>query len=273
MRVALAARSTLLAVVLVSGSAVTATGQRYWSADLGRGNLAFEAYKPLLKQVDETFLVGAMFLNGAGRVGSNTYLEAEVPLARASVRGIADGSSIRIGNPYVGLRFGAPDKALGGRLGVRLPISSEGNGFGTAALGVGVLADFDRWEAFAPKVASARGAVELTRRSPGGLLAGLAIGSSAMISTEGGDPEVFGDYGGRIAYDGPKAYLGAELTGRILFSSQQGSLTDRTVHQLTGTLELRPGRVRPQLRVRLPLDQDYRDAVGVIVGAGVSFAF
>jgi hypothetical protein len=225
----------------------------------------------MLKDVDESLLVGALFLGGVFRAGEGVQVEADLPLARASFSGAIGESSLRIGNPYLGLRFSS-GKSVAGRLGVRLPISTGGSGFGYQALVVGGLADGDRGEAFLPKVFTARGAVELTKRNPGGLIAGLAVGSSFLISTEGGDPELFGDYGGRIGYESAKAYLAAELTGRIIVT-EDGSLAERTVHHAAATIELRPGRVRPHLRVQLPLDKALRDEVGVILGAGVSVAF
>ena len=272
MRTVVAGRSLLVALALLTGSTPTASAQRYWSAARGRGDLRVEALKPLFKGVDGSFLVGALFLDGVVRATEGLDVEAELPLARASVPGGIEASSLRIGNPYLGLRFRSAGKTVGGRFGVRLPLSSAGSSFGSQALQVGTLADFDRLEAFLPKVFSVRGAVEVTQRSTNGFIAGLAAGPTFLISTEGGDPEVFGDYGGRIGYETSKAYVSAELTGRLVVS-ESGNLAERTAHQVGAAVELRPGRVRPHLRLRLPLDKNYRDQVGLIVGAGISVVF
>lgn len=252
-----------------------ASAQQYWHTEVGRGQLRLELLKPFLKGSGEGSLVGAGFVEGSVRATPTVYVEGEMPVARASLEdfGGTPVSSVRIGNPYVGVRLQEKGRMMGARLGIRLPISTAGSGAGEEALAVGVLSDFDRWEAFAPKVFTARGAVELSKTNANGLLVGAAIGPSVMVSTEGGDPELFGDYGARIGYDGPKLYLAAELTGRIWVTEEGGSLADRTVHQLAGVAELRPGRVRPQLRVRVPLDTGFREMVGLIVGAGVRVVF
>jgi hypothetical protein len=260
---------------ILGARAPSASAQQYWHSEAGGGQLRLELLKPFLKETAEGVFVGAGVVEGSIRYRPTIYFEGDLPFARASREdfGGVTASSIRIGNPYVGIRIREEGKLVGARFGVRVPISSAGSGAGEEALGIGVLSDFDHWEAFAPKVFTARAAVELSKTSANGLLVGAAIGPSFMVSRNGGDPEVFGDYGARIGYDGPALYLAAELTGRLWATAEGGSLAERTVHQLGGVVELRPGRVRPQFRVRIPLDTDFRDAVGVIVGAGVRVVF
>ncbi|HEV8358084.1 MAG TPA: hypothetical protein VGQ17_15130, partial [Gemmatimonadales bacterium] len=94
------------------------------------------------------------------------------------------------------------------------------------------------------------------------------------ITDDFGHADWLGDYGLRIGYRGERVQVHAALTGRINVTSDDvEGLSERTNHQVTGVVLLRSGRVRPEFTVRLPLDEDLRDLVPVVVGTGVRLVF
>ncbi len=268
-------RSAAAGLVLAAASTRAAPAQAYWFDEAGRGSVRLELLKPFLEDTDEGFLTGAGFLGASAQVRPSLRFEGELPFARAAASGA--GSALRMGNPYVGIRLHREGKAASARLGVRLPLASLPGSFEalTADL-VGASADVDRLEAFSPKVLTIRGSVEYRRVNAGGLLLGASIGPTVLISTDDDvneSSELLADYGVRVGYEGASALVTAAFTGRLLVTEEGLSIEDRTTHQVTGMAELRSGRVRPSLLVRLPLDHSNREVVPFIVGIGVRVAF
>ncbi|MFN0180363.1 MAG: hypothetical protein ACKVZ0_16305 [Gemmatimonadales bacterium] len=267
-------RGAIIAIVSLLGSTAL-PAQQYW-AERGAGALLrTDLLKPFFKGDGNQFLNGTVALSGSGRIGTSVRLEAEVPLARAGFDAgtLPSQSSIRFGNPYLGVQFHQSDRPWSGRIGVRLPLASEpSTAAGLGALGVGVLADPDRLEAYLPNVMTVRTDAEVRSVTVGGFLIGAKFGSSLLIPTKGesGDPELFGDYGVRGGYESPSVRATVGLTGRLLATESGLSFSDRTFHAITGAVDLRRGAVRPSVMIRIPLDSAARDAAGAILGIGLT---
>ena len=268
-------RAGALALASVVGSSQL-PAQQYWP-DRGDGTVVRADFlKPFFKEDGYQFLSGAVFFSGSGPIGKSLRIEADVPLFRAgvSVPGLPAESSLRLGNPYVGLRIHSPGRPLSGYLGVRVPLASDPTNFaGSLAMDVGALSDFDRFEAFLPKVFTVRTGVELRSVSSGGILVGAKLGPSLLVSTEGGsgdDAELFADYGVQGGYEGRAVRATVGLTGRLLATEDGGSFGDRTEHVVTGVVELRRGPVRPSVLIRMPLDKSVREMTGVTIGFGLA---
>ncbi len=265
----------LAVALLLAPAAGPLAAQEYWRDDSGGASLRLDLLKPWLRNVDESFLTGSGFLAGSVRVTAAARLEGDLPFARASFTstGAPSLSASRIGNPYLGLVIHREGSSLAGRVGARLPLMrAPDDAVAALADQVGILADQDRSEAFLAEGAALRAAVEYTRRSPGGLLAGLVIGPTILIDAGGGldeSAELLGDYGARVGLDGGGIRATLALTGRIAVTESGASFDERTVHQVTGRLDLRRGMLRPSFLVRLPLDESVRDDVGVVVGLGI----
>lgn len=262
-----------------------AQAQTYWHDETTGSAIRLDVLKPFLKGDGNQFMSGALFLSSSTAIGKSVRIEAELPVARSSLEaGIAgpgsspSQSAIRLGNPYLGLRYGGEGKPVAFQFGVRLPTADDPDTFiGEGANAVGVLADFDRFEAFAPKVFTARASVEVRHIMPDGIVFRAKLGPSLTVDTHNGTSgdaqELYADYGLRAGYEGPIVTATVGVTGRALITESDVSFAERTVHQITGALEIGRGRVRPSGLIRLPLDDDFRRLTGVIVGLGVRVGF
>lgn len=256
-----------------------AQGQTYWHDETATTAVRLDLLKVFAKEDGTQFLNGALFLSGSTRIGKTLRFEADLPIARTGFdagSGLNE-SAVRLGNPYLGLTVRGEGKPIGLQFGIRLPTASDPDTFiGEAANEMGYFADFDRFEAFLPKVLTARAAVEIRHTTPSGFLLGAKLGPALLVDTHGASTQsqdLYADYGIRAAYQGPAVTATVGFTGRALITEADLSLSERTVHQLTGAVEVGRGRVRPSGLVRFPLDDDFRELTGVIVGVGVRLGF
>jgi hypothetical protein len=270
-----ALRHPAAALVLVSLLwSVTLPAQQYWT-DRAEGTVVRADFlKPFFKgDGGPQFLTGVVFVSASTAAGKLLRIEADVPLVRAGFTiGEIKESSLRIGNPYLGARIHRADRPVSAYLGVRLPLADEPQTpAGGLAYEVGFLSDPDQWEAFLPNVFTARAGAELRSVFPSGLLIGAKLGPSVLVPSEGGaDPELFADYGVQGGYEGSAIRATIGVTGRLLATESDLSLTERTFHMATGTLELRRGRIRPSLLFRVPLDESMRESISATVGFGLA---
>ncbi|HEU5218638.1 MAG TPA: hypothetical protein VFU23_08260, partial [Gemmatimonadales bacterium] len=257
-------------VLTLSGRAVQA--QRYWHDEQGRDAIRIDAWLPFLKGDGHKFFTGVLVPSVSIRVGEGFRVEGDVPLMRAGQDfGTAGGtqSSVRMGNPYLGLRIGEDDKPVSGTLGVRAPIAKRTkSAIEDLAVDAAVVSNFDDFEAFVPNVLTLRGQLEYRTVSARHLLFGVKGGPSMQINTSGDptlDSEISFDYGIRTGYEGAKAQFAVGLTGRYLLTAPRSpgscpitgscpgkSFDARTDHHVSASIELRPGSVRPRLTLRVP---------------------
>jgi hypothetical protein len=259
--------------------------QRYWHDEQGRDAFRLDFGLPFLKGDGHKFFTGTMVPSLALRAGEGIRVEADVPLARAGAEG---ASSIRLGNPYLGLRIGDDAKPVSGILGVRFPASRRTTTVIEAqAVQAGTISDYDDFEAYAPNLLTLRGGLEFRRTRSNGLLFGARGATSLQVNTSGdpaADSEMSFDYGVRTGYEGPRLLATAGLTGRYVLTApafgfgcpagddecNPKGFNERTHHQLTGVVELRSMSFRPRVTLRVPLDDDLRDIAGAVLGVGVS---
>ena len=277
MRLIRAYRPILLTAGLLSCLQSIASAQSYWHDDAGRAQYRLELLKPFLKNVDESFLTGSAFLSGSFLVGTGLRLEAELPFTRVSFSSpvLGDISGSQIGNPYLGLVSHRGERPFAFRAGIRFPaVGAPDDPAELTAIAVGAVSDLDRLEAFVPDLVTIKGGVEWLKVQPGGMLLGATLGPSVLIDDGFGHAELLGDYGLRIGYRGEGFQTHAALTGRINVTSDDfEGLSERVQHQVTGAVAVRRGKVRPEFLLRFPLDDDARDLVGVIVGAGLRLVY
>lgn len=263
------------ALVLVSLLwSVTLPAQQYWP-DRAEGTVVRADFlKPFFKgDGGPQFLSGVVFVSASTAAGKLLRIEADVPLVRAGFTiGEIKESSLRIGNPYLGARIHRADGPVSAYLGVRLPLAADPETLaGGLTNELGTLTDPDQLEAFLPNVFTARAGAELRSVFPSGLLIGAKLGPSVLVPSEGGaDPELFADYGVQGGYEGAAIRATIGVTGRLLATESGLSFAERTFHMATGTLELRRGRVRPNVLLRIPLDQSMRESINATVGFGLA---
>lgn len=258
----------LTAALLLLAAIPTASGaaqSTFLGADTGRV-IAVELMAPQYEPDGIGALTGTVYLSGGFPIGRGTRLIVELPFTHFDPEADAfEGATSKFGNPYLGIEFGG-GSSVTGRLGVRAPLASAGDFDDTVPLELATMGDFDRFEAFIPRLVTVAAAVQTRYATPGGMVARGMLGPDFMVSTEGGDPELFGRYGGQVGYEKDATALLASFTGRILVSEGGVSLGDRTVHQITFSAGHRFGAVRPQVSLRLPLDSDLDGIVSYVLG-------
>ena len=262
--------ATALAVFLLAYPA-TLSAQSVWMGQRPPKSFSIEWLKPSFDGSDVGFLTSALFLSGRVPLADNVRLTAELPVAHVSSDSeFDDASDTAIGNPYLGIELGESTGSLWGEIGVRAPLASSDN----EAVFVGILADFDRFEAFVPDVLSIVGQATLASRSTSGFSVRLRGGSSVLINT---DKEAFED-GGELylAYSGQGWYaagpvqIGAGVTGRMLVTEDDLSLGERSIHQGGLSLIATLGKVQPGIYVKVPLDEDLKDSLNFVAGLNLT---
>jgi len=240
-----------------------------WNERGGRPSIAIEVQKPSLVVPGGdgfSFATGAIFLSA--RVPAGPVLFAgELPTSLASA---ADISGTVIGNPYLGLEVRGTEWS--GEVGVRLPIASVSENGDIAQL-VGVVSDFDRFEAFAEDLASLRASVRFDRRDPSGLGFGGTLAPALLVPTNEGAAELFVGYAARVSYAWAGASAGAEFTGRLLVTEPDLDVGERTSHQIAFGAGVDLGQWRPGAYFRLPLDTDLTDSVNYVIGLTMALSF
>jgi len=275
-------------LIVLTAMAVPATvvhAQRYWHDEQGRDAFRFDFALPFLKGDDHKFFTGSFVPSLSLKAGDGFRVEADVPVARA---GGDNTSSIRLGNPYLGLRIGDDAKPVSGTLGVRIPASKRPTtAIATRAIEAGMISEYDDFEAYDSNLLTVRGALEYHRARGDGLMFGARGAGSLQMNTSGdpsADSEMLFDYGVRSGYEGTRALATLALTGRYLITAPDHNFAcpagdpdcnpkgfnERTHHQITGVIELRSMRIRPRVSLRVPLDKDLRDIAGAVLGVGVS---
>lgn len=297
MRLNHALRPLLLAAALL-GTARAAVAQRYWHDEQGRSAFRADFGLPFLKDSlspGKKFYSGSMVGSFSLRVGDGFRVEGDVPVMRAGYdygTTLGTQSSIRLGNPFIGLRVGDDEKLVSGILGVRLPVNGRATtDIGRRAVAAGMVSNYDEYEAFASKNMTIRTGLEVHSVKKNGMMVGVRGGPSILINTSN-DPkaesEILFDYGARIGIERPGALATLALTGRYLMTApaydfsctgeafpatcDPKSFDSRTHHAVTGMVELRPGAIRPRIALRFPLDKGIRSYAGATVQVGVSIA-
>lgn len=218
--------------------------------------------------------VSSLLLDGGAqfRLGARTFLVVRVPIAHVAEDLPAGAKSTLIGNPYVGLRqrTGSTELELGGRIPV---VSDDGAAFAPAS--VGVIADFDQFEAYVPDVLTLylRFAVAREPETGRGMTTRVRLGPTVFVprtDDPSDETEVMLDYGFQAGYRTPAWEAGGALTGRFVVTNADGAdFGERTIHQLTLGASLRGPRVRPTAFVRIPLDEDASEGLVSVFGVGV----
>ena len=242
--------------------------QFYWFDDKGeRAAVRAEFFRPFIKDAQLKAFTGGLFVSASGKLGQNSRLEAEIPIAVGGIRGFSSepatssNSTVTVGNPYLGLRLHQSGKRFSTQIGIRFPTMGDLSVKSAVAVAAAAASDADREESFFSKTITARAGVELHPAPERVLLTGIRVGTSVFIPSDGGSVEAFLDYGGRIGIDNSSLLAALALTGRWFVTSDNGSLAERTEHQITGSVDLRRGPVRPGVLFRIPLDESDLDWV------------
>jgi hypothetical protein len=186
-------------------------------------------------------------------------------LSWARVEGL--DASVAVSNVYGSLQFGS-DGAYG-TLTLTLPTTRKYTNQGYAA-DAGFLMDLERPERFTPKALSiAAAATPRWKLGSRGLVGGrLGI---AVVSPPGTEAEFYGRYGAFAETEVGPALFGLDFSGAVFFKGVGESFADRSLHHLTVIAGL-PGLFSgPHLLVRVPIDDQARAALDLLIGLRLVF--
>lgn len=182
-------KTAFFAAVIVLFSA-TLCAQSFWLERSAGKALAVEVYKPTANStvhngatypVDYSFQTFAFFLGLRWPIGRKTFLVTELPFAHAAFDTKIDreysfyrfsGQESALGNPYIGLRFGYPERKISFEAGLRLPLTQQEH---FAARTIGRNGDDTREEAF-EDLAALRAIVHYAQKRERGFNYHLALG-------------------------------------------------------------------------------------------------
>jgi len=264
---------TLVGSLVIAASPLSA--QRTWLVPLPDRGASVEISTGLYQQ-DVTNGFTATITPGVRfPVGGGIILTGELPISQASVRpGFigAQRSATFLGNPWIGVEM--PLRSAGRlELGVRPGLRRADDQAQASAAFFGSITEYDRAEAWIGKVTSVRGVFHLGQLPTAGPFVTARVGGSLLIPDgTGADPEVLANYGLRAGMVRNGTMYYAAVTGRALVTSVQGTIEDRTVHQLGIGLESLSGQVRPQVGARIFLDAEL-DNVNAVLTAGFSWGW
>jgi hypothetical protein len=241
--------------------------------------VALEALRPdfgFFRNDDVTLLSSAVFLSGRYPITDAVDLVAEIPVSRFGVNRASpdrrDGSpsATALGNPYIGIAFGRRSASTYGEVGVRLPVANADDGLVT-----GFLSDHDRLEAFLEDILTIRGAANYVYRAPSGLRARFHGGPSIWVYTgdfEDDTVEALLDYGAHAWYrPGERVRISTGLTGRLVISERDLSLSERMANQWGVAIVGRFGPIDPGLHLRVPFSfSEGRDDPSYVLGLSLA---
>lgn len=207
------------------------------------------------------------YLSGRLPLTSRISAVADVPFSYARVEPLdedAQTSSV-VGNPYLGVEFtGSPRLRL--ELGARAPLNTaDEESFADVTAFMG---DPLRLDAFMEDVLPVSAAATWTQPLTPALSLRLQGGATGLFHTgdETADNDATLDYGVAGSYTAGRARLGLGLAGLWLASADDGDFAENSVHSAGASADFLVGGVRPGISVRVPLDEDVREAVNSTVG-------
>lgn len=275
-----AAALTLITAITMAITLVTPEDGLAQQANIGSsaGDAGFrmEMVKPFFRAAafgffgDLTFFSTTINLSAAIPVSDRLLVDAELPFARAAISRGAGGSSRTLGNPYVGLRTRSGEDGAGLRAGIRLPFLHE-SGDDDFASGVGAFSDFQRVERYLDEWMAFVTAVTYRRSSDGVDRLGLEAGTVISTGTGGGSDEtdVWLTYGASMNFPTGSFRIGLGMEGRLLTTESGLNLGERSFHHLNVEGGRTEGRIRPRIRIGVPVDDELGEIVSYIIGIGV----
>ncbi len=255
-----------------------------------RSSLSIEIIKPVA-YIDSTFkgewyagvapdyttLSGAIFLTGRHAVGKNFVLVADISFARGDLddEGYeAQSVQMVIGNPYIGAEYHLPETPLFFELGMRIPIVSEDN---TLARVVGYLSDFDRVEAFVPKIIPVFVDMNFEKIFKSNILLRAGTGISLWFnSKEIGayrDPAIAFKYILQTGYNHPRVNIILGLIGRQELSSEPRIGEKFHEMQYGTTITIPFGNFRPGINFRIPGNSQTKKRFDYVFGLNLTYVF
>lgn len=248
-------------------AAAPAPAQTFLMNPTPEKGLWLEVLHPRFDRADVSTLSSAWYLSGRLPITEHAKLLFELPFAYVDAdRGpFRDESGSALGNPLLVLELLASD-AVRVELGARLPLTPDDGD--DAAQVLGAFADYNRSDAFIPRIVPLSGALVLERPLAPAFTLHARGGLTLVLPTESDeDNATLLDYGLFGSYDAGGGRIGLGLMGRWLVSNEDlRRFSEASAHQLGLNVDVGTGRVRPGIMIRVPLDDDFSDALESVIG-------
>lgn len=254
---------------------VPVSAQSIWSDRSSPNLLAVEFLKPNFEgESRSTFMTSPFIITGRFSLRENLSLVVDLPFSHY---GIEDGNESQTGFGnlylgveawYLGVETWQENSHIFYEFGIRLPTASEEK---HGAAFIGMVSDYDRFEAFFPDRFSISFKPNYMRKDPASNFIYRMRAGPVLMTGGGDDLDVFIDYGFFLGWEGERAGLTGGLTGRLNASSEDQSISERTVHHAGFQANLIFDRARPGIYLRVPLDEGFQDILDLVVGFQVSF--
>ncbi|MBN2732006.1 MAG: hypothetical protein JXR26_06230 [Balneolaceae bacterium] len=194
-------------------------------------------------------------------LGRKTTLQLDLPISHFSNGGRE--SNFGVGNPYVGLQFGAPNASTKFDLGVRLPLQNEFELAHTAGF---ITENYTRG-AFIPDATSLISNIHYryNKRSAFGFRVG---GGPELVAVKDGDAELFLKSYTQLLYNMGYTTFGGGLNGQWFATAGGGDFSSQTNFNL-GLFGSRDfGQVSSGAYMEVPLDNAQ---INYMIGLNLSF--
>lgn len=260
----------LASVVLTSASTfgIPPLGaQSPWTDRRADRILTFDVLKPEFDGPDDaSFTTSVVMASVRVPVAARVFFVGELPFSHY---GDDFNSDDAVGSPYAGVEVRSANGRTFGEFGVRLPTASDNS----AAL-VGFFTDIDQWEAFVADVLPVSAAVNYRFKAPTGVVTRFRVGPTLWLDVGDNvtESELVLSYGYQLGYEGSAVSLMGGLSGRLVVTESDLDFGERTVQNLGVALTVGAGRVRPNVQLRIPLDEEVNDVLNAAVGLGLTVA-
>lgn len=197
-------------------------------------------------------------------LGNNTTLQLDLPLSHYSNGG--GEANFGIGNPYVGVQFGAPNAATKFDLGVRLPLLRN---FERAHFS-GIATENYTRGAFIPKATTIVSNIHYRYNRKSGLGFRIGGGPEAFFPS-GGSGEVLLKSYIQLLYRTGNTTIGSGLNGRWYATASGGDFSDQSNFNfgLLGSHDF--GSISAGAYLEVPIDNNLGTPIDYMLGLNLSF--
>lgn len=197
-------------------------------------------------------------------LGRKTTLQVDLPVSHFSNGG--GESNFGVGNPYIGIQFGAPNASTKFDLGVRLPLQSEFE----LAHTTGFITENYTFGAFIPDATTLVSNIHYRYNKNDGF--GLRVGGGPeLVAVKDGGAELVLKSYAQLLYNINNTRFGGGFSGRWIATAEGADFSDVSNFNLGffGSRDLGP--VSSGVYVEVPLSDNISSSVNYIIGLNLSF--
>jgi hypothetical protein len=206
-------------------------------------------------------------LAGYFRIQDRFALVTELPFLQGTLTLSAYNyteTQVSLGNPYIGLQFGALDAPLYGDIGVRLPFANDRRPLATD---VATLTDFPGYTAYAPNTMEVSAGLNVEHELATAFWLLGRLGPAGVFNTRAhGSADLYARYNVMFEIRAEEASIALGYDALTLLS--QSMIDDKTIDMAAGRGAYRFEKAEINVTVKYPLDQSYRRILNFSYGVG-----